>query len=60
MYEISKPSGEVIIVNTLKPVASVIGIDPDTLSRHLEVSYSLKKQFVELKNYKVRRIQVFS
>jgi len=57
VYEICKPSGELIIVNTLVEVASVIGIDPDTLSRHLEVS---KRQFVELKNYKVRRIPVFS
>jgi len=60
VYEICKPSGEVIIENTLVEVASVIGIDPDTLSRHLEVSYLKKRQFVELKNYKVRRIPVFS
>lgn len=59
VYEIYKPSGEVIIVNTLTEAASVVEIYPDTLSRYLEVSYSIK-QFVELKNYKVRRIPVFS
>jgi hypothetical protein len=60
IYEIYKPSGEVILVNTLTEAASVLEICPDTLSRHLEVSYSIKKQFVELKNYKVRRIPVFN
>ena len=37
VYEICKPSGEILIVYTLSEAAAIIGVYLNTLSRHLDV-----------------------
>ena len=54
VYEICKPSGEILIVYTLSEAAAAIGVYPDTLSRHLGVEVlSSKEYFVEKNKHKV-------
>lgn len=60
IYEVCKPCGSVILVDTLVKAAKEVGTTSETLSRHLENSCSSKNQYIELKNFKVKRIPVFS
>lgn len=59
VYEIVKPDGEVLILQTLSDAAVAIGVDSGTLSRHLDVE-ALEGRLVILKGNKVKRIAVYS
>jgi len=60
VYEIIKPSGEVLLKSTLDEAAAIIGVDFRTVGKHLEseVLYS-EGRFAAIKGHKVRRIPVF-
>ena len=60
VYEVCKPNGEILMVDTLWEAATAVGVYHDTLSRHLDVEIlDSKGHFVELKNHKIRRVPVF-
>jgi hypothetical protein len=56
VYEIIKPGGEVLIVETLSEAAETINVDIKTLSKHLDIYFD---NYIELKNNKIKRISVF-
>jgi hypothetical protein len=61
VYDIRKLNGEVLIENTLSKAASIVGVYPDTLSKHLDVKVqSSEKHWVRLNNHKIRRVPVFN
>lgn len=60
VYEICKPNNEIIIINSLQVVGIIIGVNPETLSKHLESLYLKSIQYAELKNHKVRRVAIFN
>ena len=58
VYEINKPIGEILVIQTLSEAAVAIGVDSGTLSRHLEVE-NLKGRPIELKGNKVIRLPIY-
>lgn len=54
VYEIKKPDGDTILLETLKPVASTVNVGYRTLKTRIEI-----KEWVEIKGYKIKRIGVF-
>lgn len=61
IYEIFEKDGEFILANSLVEAASIVGVYPDTLSKYLDIEIlNPEEAFVEIKNYKVRRVRVFS
>lgn len=60
VYEIHDADGSTILANSLTEAASIVGLYPDTLSKHLDVEVcSSEGMFVEIKNKKIRRVRVF-
>lgn len=60
IYKIIEKNGEFLLVNSLTEAASIVGIYPDTLSKYLDIEVlNPKDAFVEIKNYKVRRVCIF-
>lgn len=57
VYEIKKPDGDTILLETLKEVASTVNVGYRTLKGRLD-SQELK-QLVEIKGYLIKRISVF-
>lgn len=58
IYEIIKPSGEVLLMPNLAESAKIIGTGFNTLKRHLDVLDNISDEVV-LKDHTVRRIPVF-
>lgn len=58
IYEIFKPNGDVLILQTLSKTAKTIGVNVKTLNKHLDV-YSKDDYNAELNSYKIKRIPVF-
>lgn len=60
VYEIHDADGSIILANSLTEAASIVGLYPDTLSKHLDVEVcSSEGMFVDIKNKKIRRVRVF-
>lgn len=60
IYEIIKPTGEVLLAPTLDKAAAIIGVDFRTVRKHLEPeALYLEGRFVTIKGHKVKRIPVF-
>jgi hypothetical protein len=60
VYEIHDADGSIILANSLTEAASIVGLYPDTLSKHLDVEvWSSEGMFVDIKNQKIRRVRVF-
>ena len=58
VYEILKNDEEVLLSGSLTEAASIVGLYPETLSKYLDVEL-LKLDFIEIKNFKIRRVGVF-
>lgn len=58
IYEIIKPTGELLIVTNLAEAAKFIGIGFNTLKKRLNIEI-LEDQYIEFNNYKIKRIPVF-
>jgi hypothetical protein len=58
VYEILKNDEEVLLAGSLTEAASIVGLYPETLSKYLDVEL-LKLDFIEIKNFKIRRVGVF-
>jgi hypothetical protein len=60
VYEIHDADGSLLLANSLTEAASIVGLYPDTLSKHLDVEVcSSEGMFVDIKNKKIRRVRVF-
>ena len=60
VYEIHDADGSIILANSLTEAASIVGLYPDTLSKHLDVEvWSSEGMFADIKNKKIRRVRVF-
>jgi LAGLIDADG DNA endonuclease family protein len=60
VYEIHDADGSIILANSLTEAASIVGLYPDTLSKHLDVEVSSSEgMFVDIKDKKIRRVRVF-
>jgi len=60
VYEILKKDGEAVLACSLNEAASIVELYPDTLSKYLDIEVLNPKDFfVEIKNYKIRRVCVF-
>lgn len=60
IYEISEQNGVFFFTNSLSEAATIIGLYPDTLSKYLDIEVlNPEGVFVEIKNYKIRRVCVF-
>lgn len=60
VYEISEQNGVFFLTNSLSEAAAIIGLYPDTLSKYLDIEIlNPEDVFVEIKNYKIRRVCVF-
>lgn len=57
VYEICEKDGSYILAISLNKAASIVGLYPETLSRHLDKV--LNSEFVEIKDHQIRRIPVF-
>jgi hypothetical protein len=57
VYEIKKPDGDTILLETLKQVASTVNVGYRTLKTRIERQEL--KEWVEIKGYKIKRIGVF-
>ena len=53
IYEVCKPCVNIILVSALVKATKEVGTTSDTLSRHLDKGYLIKKQYIELKICKV-------
>jgi len=58
VYEILKNDEEVLLAGSLTEAASIVGLYPETLSKYLDVEL-LNLDFIEIKNFKIRRVGVF-
>lgn len=58
VYEILKNDEEVLLAGSLTEAASIVGLYPETLTKYLDVEL-LKLDFIEIKNFKIRRVGVF-
>jgi hypothetical protein len=60
VYEIIKPTGEVLIKPNLAEAAKIVGSGFNTLKKHLNVVEGLPEEHkVELKGHIIKRISVF-
>lgn len=61
IYEICEQDGVFFLANSLTEAASIVGLYPDTLSKHLDIEVlSSEGVFVEIKKHKIRRVGAFS
>ena len=58
IYEIIKPSGEILLTPNLEESAKILGTKFNNLKKHLAVLDNIT-EWVVLKDHKVRRIPVF-
>lgn len=60
VYEIWEENENFFLVNSLNEAALTVGVYPDTLSKYLDIEVlDSNKGFVEVNQYKVRRVCVF-
>jgi hypothetical protein len=61
VFEILGVAGEYFLANSLTEAASIVNLYPDTLGKYLDSEgFKLEGAFVDVKNYKVRRVAIFS
>ena len=58
IYEIIKPTGELLIVPNLSEAAKLIGVGFNTLKKRLNIVI-LEDHYIEFNDYKIKRIPVF-
>lgn len=60
VYEICDQDGVVFLAKSLTEAASIVGLYPDTLSKHLDIEVlNSEGVYIEVKKYKIRRVRVF-
>lgn len=55
VYEVTKPNGEILIIDSLKEVLTAVGVNFRVLKKQLDID----GQPAEVKGYIVKRIPVF-
>ena len=58
IYEIIKPSGELLIASNLAEAAKIAGVGFNTLKKHLDIEI-LECHHIKVSDYKIKRIPVF-
>jgi hypothetical protein len=60
VYKITKPSGEVLTLQTLSESAKIVGVNIKTLSKYLDVESAENLEFTALvRDHKIKRIRVY-